>query len=85
MIERSFSDRDTHSRALFSECGAYRYALTRRWGRGRRLTLVLLNPSLKRLGGHNVVVVVSVGNGDFLCIGTIGGTVFYRVNGHLVC
>ncbi|MDB2490165.1 DUF1643 domain-containing protein [Paracoccus sp. (in: a-proteobacteria)] len=45
MIERSFSDRDTHSRALFSECGAYRYALTRRWGRGRRLTLVLLNPS----------------------------------------
>jgi hypothetical protein len=31
--------------AVISPCGRYRYALTRRWGRGSAVTWVMLNPS----------------------------------------
>lgn len=31
--------------AAFSECGTYRYTLTRRWGTGRTALWIMLNPS----------------------------------------
>lgn len=33
------------SDAILSPCGGYRYLLTRRWGAGRALAIVMLNPS----------------------------------------
>ncbi|MEL7116223.1 MAG: DUF1643 domain-containing protein [Pseudomonadota bacterium] len=46
MITRSHVDGNLHSTALYSDCEAYRYALTRRWdAAGRRLLYILLNPS----------------------------------------
>ncbi|MFM2354397.1 MAG: hypothetical protein RLZZ528_133 [Pseudomonadota bacterium] len=35
----------TRSRASYSDCGAYRYRLTRTWGQGGTLTVLMLNPS----------------------------------------
>lgn len=34
-----------HSSAQLSDCGRYRYTLTRDWGEGRRAVFVMLNPS----------------------------------------
>ncbi|MEZ5776764.1 MAG: DUF1643 domain-containing protein [Paracoccaceae bacterium] len=45
MIVRRHEAAGTRSRALYSECGAYRYLLTRDWGGGGRILYVLLNPS----------------------------------------
>ncbi|PIE09746.1 MAG: hypothetical protein CSA72_11755 [Rhodobacterales bacterium] len=45
MIARSAILRDTQSEALYSDCERYRYALTRIWADGPRLTYVMLNPS----------------------------------------
>lgn len=33
------------SAAIISECGTYRYSLTRKWGPGKTLVFVMLNPS----------------------------------------
>lgn len=45
MIERYHSDTHAKSCAVYSDCGTYRYALTREWGNGARLLYVMLNPS----------------------------------------
>ena len=46
MIERRFQKGDAASVAVYSDCEAYRYALTRVWGAGmRRVCFVMLNPS----------------------------------------
>lgn len=45
MITRRATLRDTLSEAIYSDCERYRYALTRIWGDGPRLTYVMLNPS----------------------------------------
>lgn len=46
MITRRAKLRDTVSDAVYSECGTYRYSLTRIWNRdGRRLLYIMLNPS----------------------------------------
>lgn len=39
------SEDGTYSTATFSDCGDYRYALTRRWSNAPSLTYVMLNPS----------------------------------------
>ncbi|MGR3490511.1 MAG: DUF1643 domain-containing protein [Shimia sp.] len=36
---------ETTSTAVYSDCEAYRYMLERRWGEGRRVAYVMLNPS----------------------------------------
>ena len=36
---------DAVSEAVYSDCEAYRYRLTRVWGGGRRVAFVMLNPS----------------------------------------
>lgn len=38
-------DDGTFSTAVFSECGAYRYLLTRHWGAQASLNFIMLNPS----------------------------------------
>lgn len=45
MIERHHDAAGRRSRALWSDCGAYRYLLERRWGEGGTLLYILLNPS----------------------------------------
>lgn len=45
MITRHHTHEDTTSWAQFSDCEAYRYALERRWGPGRGVAFVMLNPS----------------------------------------
>ncbi|RNF36161.1 DUF1643 domain-containing protein [Paracoccus methylarcula] len=45
MIERHHQDGNMRSTALYSQCEAYRYALTREWAAGERLLFVMLNPS----------------------------------------
>ncbi|MFV0385238.1 DUF1643 domain-containing protein [Paracoccus sp. (in: a-proteobacteria)] len=45
MILRQYQDDRARSEALYSGCGAYRYALTRDWAGGPRLLYVMLNPS----------------------------------------
>lgn len=46
MIERSHQSDNTYSTALYSDCGCYRYALTRTWDEdAKRVMFVMLNPS----------------------------------------
>jgi hypothetical protein len=45
MIIRGFTKGDAVSEAVYSDCGAYRYLLTRAWGRGPKALFVMLNPS----------------------------------------
>ncbi|RJE86434.1 DUF1643 domain-containing protein [Paracoccus onubensis] len=45
MIIRHHQNEGTRSCAMFSDCGGYRYSLTREWGPGDRLLYVMLNPS----------------------------------------
>lgn len=45
MITRHARVGATRSSAVYSACGAYRYALTREWAEGPRLLYVMLNPS----------------------------------------
>ena len=45
MITRAHQKGDAASAAVYSDCEAYRYALTREWAVGRRLLVVMLNPS----------------------------------------
>ena len=44
-VERHHAEGGTTSRAVFSGCGAYRYALERHWGDGPRIAVAMLNPS----------------------------------------
>ena len=46
MITRKFLKGDAESFAIYSDCEAYRYSLTRTWdSSGARVTFVMLNPS----------------------------------------
>ena len=45
MITRSFTKGDAVSEAVYSDCEAYRYLLTRTWAPGPRALFVMLNPS----------------------------------------
>jgi hypothetical protein len=45
MITRGFTRGDAVSEALYSDCEAYRYVLTRVWGEGPKALFVMLNPS----------------------------------------
>ena len=45
MIRRRHEGEGKLSEALYSDCGAYRYLLSRRWGDGGGLLYILLNPS----------------------------------------
>lgn len=45
MITRQFVKGDAVSEAVYSDCEAYRYLLTRTWGRGPKALFVMLNPS----------------------------------------
>jgi hypothetical protein len=45
MIIRGFTKGDAVSEAVYSECEAYRYLLTRVWAPGPRALFVMLNPS----------------------------------------
>jgi hypothetical protein len=47
MLRRTHDDGAVASEAIYSDCGAYRYSLTRRWdSSGKRLVFVMLNPSV---------------------------------------
>lgn len=46
MITRTHQTADCWSEAVYSDCGAYRYSLTRIWeAPGKRVNFVMLNPS----------------------------------------
>ena len=45
MITRRFTKGDAMSEAVYSDCEAYRYLLTRVWGGGPKALFVMLNPS----------------------------------------
>lgn len=45
MLRRRHRKGELRSEALYSRCGTWRYRLTRRWGTGRLVTFILLNPS----------------------------------------
>lgn len=45
MIRRSHRSESSFSTAVYSDCEAYRYALSREWGDGPRVNFVMLNPS----------------------------------------
>jgi len=45
MITRHHTSDEATSWAHFSECRTYRYALERRWGAGKSVAFVMLNPS----------------------------------------
>ncbi|RJE79306.1 DUF1643 domain-containing protein [Paracoccus sp. JM45] len=45
MIRQTHKTTDSISEAVWSPCRSYRYALTRRWGDGAGLGIVMLNPS----------------------------------------
>ncbi|MCA0271224.1 MAG: DUF1643 domain-containing protein [Proteobacteria bacterium] len=45
MILKRHDSGDTRSEALYSDCGAYRYRLSRDWGGGPRIAFIMLNPS----------------------------------------
>jgi hypothetical protein len=45
MITRGFTKGDAVSEAVYSDCEAYRYLLTRVWGQGPKALFVMLNPS----------------------------------------
>jgi hypothetical protein len=45
MITRAFTKIDAASEAVYSDCEAYRYLLTRTWGKGPKALFVMLNPS----------------------------------------
>jgi hypothetical protein len=45
MITKAFTKGDAESQAVYSDCEAYRYLLTRIWAPGRRALFVMLNPS----------------------------------------
>jgi hypothetical protein len=45
MIIRGFTKDDAVSEAVYSDCEAYRYLLTRAWGGGPKALFVMLNPS----------------------------------------
>ena len=45
-VERRFQKGDAASRAIYSDCGIYRYVLWRDWGQStRKIGFVMLNPS----------------------------------------
>jgi hypothetical protein len=44
-ITREHLDPQRHSLAVYSDCLRYRYALTRVWAEGPRISFVMLNPS----------------------------------------
>lgn len=45
MITRQFTKGDAASEAVYSDCEAYRYLLTRVWAPGKRALFIMLNPS----------------------------------------
>lgn len=45
LVERRFDSATCASHAVWSPCGAFRYALHRRWGAGGTLLYIMLNPS----------------------------------------
>jgi hypothetical protein len=45
LITRGFTKGDAVSEAVYSDCEAYRYLLTRVWGEGPKALFVMLNPS----------------------------------------
>ncbi|GHC28730.1 MULTISPECIES: DUF1643 domain-containing protein [Gemmobacter] len=45
LLIRRHAEAGVQSRAAYSRCGLYRYYLSRRWGAGRLMLFVMLNPS----------------------------------------